>query len=84
MARALADRQFRYSACEFAGLVQKGFSESRLSRFKALALLHQVAQRHPRAALNLRFIRNLVFILLPAPLRRRIIAARSGAAANPA
>ncbi len=79
VARELAGRQYRYSTCEFAGLVQKGFSEGRLSRGKALGLLGQAARRHPRAAMNLRFARNLVFILLPAALRHRILAARRGA-----
>lgn len=83
VARELSGRQYRYSACEFAGLVQKGFSEGRLSRGKALGLLGQAARRHPRAALNLRFARNLVFILLPEALRRRILAARRTADASP-
>lgn len=76
IARELSGRQYRYSACEFAGLVQKGFREGRLSRSKAFELLGHAARRHPRAALNLRFARNLVFILLPEVLRRRILAAR--------
>jgi len=82
VARELAGRQYRYSACEFAGLVQKGFSEGRLTRDKALGLLGHAARRHPRAALNARFLRNLVFILLPGALRRRILAARRAAEAT--
>lgn len=76
VAMELSGRQYRYSACEFAGLVQKGFREGRLTRGKALDLLGQSVRRHPRAALNLRFARNLVFVLLPEALRRRILAAR--------
>lgn len=76
IARELSGRQYRYSTSEFAGLVQKGFSEGSLTRSKALYLLGQSVYRHSRAALNLRFVRNLVFILLPGALRRIIIAAR--------
>jgi glycosyltransferase involved in cell wall biosynthesis len=83
VALELSSRQYRYSTCEFAGLVQKGFREGRLTRGKALKLLGQSARRHPRAALNLRFARNLVFILLPEVLRRIILAARRTADASP-
>ncbi|OWY37866.1 hypothetical protein CEK28_14535 [Xenophilus sp. AP218F] len=76
VALELSGRQYRYSTCEFAGLVQKGFQEGRLNRPKALDLLGQAACRHPRAALNLRFVYNLLFILLPEALRHRILAAR--------
>lgn len=80
--QSLAGRQFRYSTSEFAGLVQKGFTEDRLSRWKALSLLCHAARRHPRAALNARYLRNLLFILLPASIRRRIVASRSQAVAD--
>jgi glycosyltransferase involved in cell wall biosynthesis len=78
VARQLRARQYRYSSCEFAGLVQKGFSEGRLSRTMALELLGHAVRRHPRSTLNVRFLRNLVFILLPAALRHRILSARQG------
>jgi glycosyltransferase involved in cell wall biosynthesis len=82
VAQELSGRQYRYSACEFAGLVQKGFREGRLIRRKALDLLWHVACRHPQAALNMRYARNLVFILLPEVLRLWIHAARRTADAR--
>jgi glycosyltransferase involved in cell wall biosynthesis len=84
VARELAGRKYRYSACEFAGLVQKGFSEERLTRSKALGLLGQAARRHPLATLNTRYLKNIVFILLPEAIRRRILASRRAANAGAA
>lgn len=74
--RRVAHKQFRYSASEFSGLTQKAFSEGRISRSNALGLLSRAFMAHPRAALNLRFLRNAAFILLPAPVRARLLAAR--------
>lgn len=76
VARSVAHRQFRYSASEFSGLTQKAFSEGRISRVSALGLLSYALRAHPRAALTPRFLRNLVFILLPRAVRARVLAAR--------
>lgn len=82
LARMLASRQFRYTSSEFAGLVQKAFSDGKVSRAKAFGLMSHAIRRHPGATMNVRFLRNFVFMLLPAALRRRILAARQSAPAG--
>jgi glycosyltransferase involved in cell wall biosynthesis len=77
VAAAVSRRKFRYTLCEFAGLTQKAFTEGRISRIRALGLLMYTARRHPRSALNIRFLRNALFVMLPAAIRAGILAARN-------
>lgn len=72
----VAHKQFRYSASEFSGVTQKAFSEGRISRDNALGLLWSSFAAHPRAAMSVRFMRNAVFIVLPASVRIWVLAMR--------
>ena len=77
VADELSHRQYRYSACEFSGLVQKAVIEKRLRKIQAINLLGHAANRHPRAAINMRFVRNLIFIMLPSLIQRSVLLMRA-------